>query len=373
MNSEDKKYTWLEKLVGLPSADQRAENSAVDTRAARSNYERWKYNHYLQGNEVRLPDNPLTAKSIQKRPVFAPGYSNADTPAYKTWIDVPVKAQNIQPISESFNAMPNNNTKTASYSDFKKEAGIGDVASWAGNKLKDSFGIWSPIPMGNPLKADSYRVFTPFADKTNAFSSGPTANSVYGSAQSADQKFDAFQRDVRNQANNNIGVLDAAGAVKDDLQRYGINLNPFSVRDNWNTMKKTWNTITGKDNGPSAMAQLKDKAFASDDMKAAADRFIQSSDIGDIATYQKRVEEMASKMPNSEAAKQFKSYIADGMKSRVWDGIKQDPVKNIPAAAGIFLRQMGLGKAGDFMSNPIAFYGSILGLIGGGLLLGSRR
>lgn len=259
------------------------------------------------------------------------------------------------------------------YSEFKKEAGIGDVASWAGNKLKGSFGIWSPIPMGNPLNADSYRVFTPFADKTNAFSSGPTADSVYGGAQTADQKFDVFQKDVRTQSNNNIGILDAAGAVKDDLQRYGINLNPFSMRDNLNTIKKTWNTVTGKDNGPSAMSQLKDKALASEDVKAAADRFIQSSDIGDIATYQKRVEEMANKMPNSEAAQQFKDHIASGMRSKVWDGIKQNPVKNIPVAAGIFLRQMGLGKAGDFMSNPIAFYGSILGLIGGGLLLGNRR
>lgn len=266
------------------------------------------------------------------------------------------------------------------YSEFKKAAMqkqadniIGDAASWLGNKFKQNAGIWSPIPMGNPFKVDSYRVFTPFADKTTAFSSGPTANSVYGKAQTAEQKFDAFQNDVRNQANKNVGFLDAAGAAKEDLQRYGINLNPLSMKDNWNTMKKTWNTITGKDNGPSAMSQLKDKALASDDVKAAADRFIQSSDIGDIATYQKKIDQMASQMPNSEAANQFKSYIANGMRGRVWEGIKSNPVKNIPAAAGIFLRQMGMGKAGDFMSNPIAFYGSILGLIGGGLLLGSRR
>ena len=260
------------------------------------------------------------------------------------------------------------------YTDFKKQAGIGDAMSWMGNKVKETAGVWSPIPMGNPLKMDSYRVFTPFADKTTAFSSGPTANSVYGNAQTADQKLDSFQKDVRNQANKNIGFTDVAGAIKSDLQNYGINLNPFSIKDNWNTMKKTWNTVTGNNNEPSAWSQMKDKAINSDDVKGAADRFIQSSDISDIATYQKKVDEMASQMPNTEAANQFKSYIADGMKGKVWEGIKSNPMKNLPVAAGIFLRQMGMGKAGDFMSNPIAFYGSILGLLGGGaLLMGGRK
>jgi hypothetical protein len=258
------------------------------------------------------------------------------------------------------------------YSEFKKEAGIGDVASWAGSKIKDNLGVWSPIPVGNPFKRDSYRVFTPFAEKTNAFSEGPTADSVYGGAKTSEQKWNAFQADARNQVNKNIGVLDAARAVKSDLQSYGINLNPFDLKGGFDTMRKTWKNITGNKE-ESAFNKLKNDAIASSDMKAAADRFIQSSDISDIATYQKKVDEMAASMPNSQAAQQFKQHIANGMRSKVWDGIKADPVKNIPAAAGIFLRQMGMGKAGDFMSNPIAFYGSILGLIGGGLLLGSRR
>jgi len=229
------------------------------------------------------------------------------------------------------------------YLEFKKQAGIGDAVSWGWDAFRDyinpaqSFGIWSPIPMGNPMRLDSYRVFTPFADKTTAFSQRkqPSTGNVYKQNMTPDQKMNTFQKDVRTQANKNIGVFD-------------VMTNRFS--------------------------KLKDKALQSNGVKAAADRFIEASDISDIAAYQKKIDEVAGSLGSSEQASAFKKYVADGMKSKVWAGIKENPMKNLPVAAGIFLRQIGLGGAGDFMSNPIAFYGSILAaLLGGGaMMLGGR-
>ena len=272
------------------------------------------------------------------------------------------------------------------YNDFKKQAGLGDAVSWGFDKAKsvmnplNSVGIWSPIPLGNPLDVDSYRVFTPFADKTTAFSHSkkPSVSSIYNDDMTAQQKVDAFQNDVRHQVNKNVNVGDAALAGYKNIAGIWSPIplgNPFKL-DSYRVFTpfadKTTAFSDSKTNGRGLFGKLTDKAMRSEDVKAAADRFVQASDISDIANYQKQIDAMASKMPNSKAAEEFKQYISKGLQTRVWDGIKQDPLKNIPVAAGIFLRQIGLGKAGDIMSNPIAFYGSILGLIGGALLLGSR-
>jgi hypothetical protein len=56
----------------------------------------------------------------------------------------------------------------------------------------------------------------------------------------------------------------------------------------------------------------------------------------------------------------------------VWNSVKENPIENFPKAIGMFLSHMGAGQGvTDFVSNPFAFYGSLMTLlVGGGLLLG---
>lgn len=56
----------------------------------------------------------------------------------------------------------------------------------------------------------------------------------------------------------------------------------------------------------------------------------------------------------------------------VWNSVKENPIENFPKAIGMFLSHIGAGQGiTDFVSNPFAFYGSLLTLlVGGGLLMG---
>jgi hypothetical protein len=246
------------------------------------------------------------------------------------------------------------------YKEFKKQAGFGDVVSWGIDKARDNFSLGTE---GGPLQSLNIN-FRPFATNDQpADYTGMNAN----------QKFDTFQQDVHRAANKNIGIKDAYNAFSDDVTKWGI-INPLNpVGSVINTAKNIYNYATTGKSTPSAVGQLRDNALMSEGVQQAADQFIASSDISDIPTYQKRIEQMASSMPNSEAANAFKQYVTDGLKTRVWDGIKSNPIKNIPLAASMFLRQYGLGKAADFLSNPIAFYGSLVGVLGGAKLLFGGR
>ena len=250
------------------------------------------------------------------------------------------------------------------YEEFKKQAGFGDVIGWGIDKARDNFSIGTDGSLFSGFNLN----WRPFATSNNpADYTGMTA----------DQKFDTFQQDIHRAANKNIGIGDAFNAVKEDAGKWGLNLNPYhpidSIRSAVGAVKNMYSYATTGKSTPSALGQLRDRALLSEDVQRAADQFIASSDISDIPTYQKRIEQMASSMPNSEAADAFKQYVTNGLQSRVWDGIKSNPIKNIPLAAGMFLRQYGFGKAGDFLSNPIAFYGSLIGVIGGShLLFGGR-
>lgn len=125
---------------------------------------------------------------------------------------------------------------------------------------------------------------------------------------------------------------------------------------------------------------LTDEAIGSERVRRAANDFLQSLTPEDIAYYQKnmgKVDAMSKKLNmNLEGAQSFKSYIEDGMKHRLWEGVKQDWKKNLPIAANVFLRRVGLNGVADVMSNPTVFYASLAGLIGlplMSLLFGSSK
>ena len=274
------------------------------------------------------------------------------------------------------------------YEAFKKQAGFGDAMSWLGqdltrswNNMKGYIGISSPTSIMDPFNAKDHMLWQPFDPNGNQKIENQYQN-AYQQPMDAYQKMDQLQKDVRYQVNKNIPFVDVGswlnpfgrhdkdivGAAASTLQNYGINVEPFNPTAWWDTARKTWKNITGN-REESAFDKLRDGAILSNDSLNAADRFINASNIDDVDTYLQNVDSMASSMPNSEAASAFKQYITDGLQSRVWDEVKANPIQNIPKAASLFLRQHGLGVMADFAKNPIAFYGSLIGILGGGAML----
>lgn len=72
---------------------------------------------------------------------------------------------------------------------------------------------------------------------------------------------------------------------------------------------------------------------------------------------------------------EWKNIRADFMsaaKSRAWELAWEDPIKNLPALAGMFAGMNGFsGGVVDTVSNPWIFWGAAILLLGGGLLLAS--
>ena len=61
------------------------------------------------------------------------------------------------------------------------------------------------------------------------------------------------------------------------------------------------------------------------------------------------------------------SVFSDKVKKAVWS----NPLQNLPAAIGLYLSSKGFSGMGEFISSPLAFWGSLgVLVIGGGLLLG---
>ena len=235
----------------------------------------------------------------------------------------------------------------------------------------DMLGVWSVVPVkGNWFKkdtwtnADNYRVFTPFADRASAYDEG---SNPYTNTMSAEQKMETFQDDVKHQVNKNFDLF---GTTYNILRDHGIDVNPahmYNPREWLETAARATNTyFNGGEGNEDHVTNALDAALKSPDVKNAADKFVQASDIKDIGSYMEQVEEMASSMPNTEQAAAFKKYVADGLQGRVWDGIKANPAQNLPVAIGLFLKQLGLGGAADWVSNPIVFYGGMLLALAGG-------
>jgi len=107
----------------------------------------------------------------------------------------------------------------------------------------------------------------------------------------------------------------------------------------------------------------------------AADKFIQAANPQDINALQKHMYEMESQFgKDSKNFQKFKGYVTQKLQSKVWNEVKANPLKNMPVAASMFLRQHGMGGIANIAENPVAFYGSLaLALLGGGALLFGGR
>ena len=119
-------------------------------------------------------------------------------------------------------------------------------------------------------------------------------------------------------------------------------------------IKSIWN--------PNAKQELIDSTM--DNMQQYADKFVNSMNIDDIEFAQQNYNMLMRRYfgngnNNSPQARQFAKYVKDGLKRRTFATIMQNPVANIPRAAGIFIRQAGLNRVGDIVANPFVFYGGL--------------
>jgi len=67
---------------------------------------------------------------------------------------------------------------------------------------------------------------------------------------------------------------------------------------------------------------------------------------------------------------QQERFTAAGKKA-AWAAIKADPLKNLPNAISLWFKMKGWDQMGEFAQDPLKFYLSLAGILGGGLVLGS--
>jgi hypothetical protein len=73
---------------------------------------------------------------------------------------------------------------------------------------------------------------------------------------------------------------------------------------------------------------------------------------------------------SGERGQMIKGVFEEAAKSRMWDAVKRNPLKNLPAAVGLWFKSQGWDSLGNFAGNPGLFYGIMALLIGGAVWLG---
>lgn len=138
----DRDYSFIERLMGVPQAESRANSLQADNQWQNGDLARWRFNKYHTGYEVQVPDDSFRpGKQLLWRRTFDPKWKNSQAPAYQQWLKSPIKQQSNPPrnTSESFKTVPAPaNQKTASYTCFKKQADYIDfVDNLAGSGFSD--------------------------------------------------------------------------------------------------------------------------------------------------------------------------------------------------------------------------------------------
>lgn len=159
----------------------------------------------------------------------------------------------------------------------------------------------------------------------------------YLSTMTSQQKFDTFKNNAYKNVKSNLPFWAKAKAV------VGIKPNQQTI-DNAMVQRNVVNT---------------------------ADQFLNSLNMNDINYMQQNYNTMVNNMggQTSPAGKAFANYIKSGMQSRVWQQVRQNPLKNLPMAASLWLKDKGMGTAGNLAANPMVFYGGMMAALAGGAML----
>lgn len=271
------------------------------------------------------------------------------------------------------------------YEVFKKQAGwIPGIPAFGGTSVR--YRIDDPATgKSQYVDYNTYKQHTAQQQQN-----GQIPNAYQQQEMTAQDKYNTFQNRMKDTVMEQQGGLfhTVAKFNNDFFDRYGVGLtgfvNPgalFASGDHdvisrpWR-MLKVFNPAEWSNGGQdiandtnSDTYKLRQKALASDAAKQEVQNFSNSLSMQDIQDLQKTNPSLGKNENDSPAMAKLKEYGTQQLQTRVWDLVKENPLQNLPAAIGLFLRQKGWDSAGDFFSNPIAFYGSLLGLFGGAALL----
>ena len=67
---------------------------------------------------------------------------------------------------------------------------------------------------------------------------------------------------------------------------------------------------------------------------------------------------------------ELKAQFTEAARQRAWEAVKNNPLKNMPAMAGLWLQSKGWNGMASMMANPMVFYGITALLLGGAVWLG---
>lgn len=172
--------------------------------------------------------------------------------------------------------------------------------------------------------------------------------SSYTSDMPMSSKVSIFNKAIRDAAISDLGgVTGVIGTTIDDVG--GHIGNTLLLSDIWSTNN---------------FSNSKEYAMTSRPAKYAVDDFVSNLSMDNIQDLQKNRDTYFPPDP-TPGKRAVASYMTQRISSRVGTLIKEDPIKNMPKAVGLYLRDKKLNKAADYVEKPWLFYGAL------GLLLSS--
>ncbi len=218
-------------------------------------------------------------------------------------------------------------------------------------------------------------------DPTKAYKPGMTAQEKYDTAQkrigdAAAKEYGGFFSHLRNTANDffdEYGVVPLPGVFTPGFNPLAIGTenkvfsNPFG----WMKVFKpsSWTKPSYANTPGTRTYNKQQEALSSDRVKKEVDAFVDNTTMQDKSDLMKLTPDglKPSGNPAKDALVQ-RGY--ERMKTNAISQIWENPIKNLPSAASLFLRQYGMNQLADFAENPWGFYGTLAAvLLGGGSLL----
>jgi hypothetical protein len=71
-----------------------------------------------------------------------------------------------------------------------------------------------------------------------------------------------------------------------------------------------------------------------------------------------------------DQGEELKARFTEAAKQRAWQAVRDNPLKNMPTMAGLWMQSKGWDGMASMMSNPMVFYGTTALLLGGAVWLG---
>lgn len=406
-------YAPWSEWVGLPEAEDRARKDQDELREARSKYLAWQLKHYDWGDDIKLPDNPLTTNWVYWRRKWDPRFEMVKDPSFQGWQRKTIETPKYVETSEAWGAAPDDR--------IAKTAGVwDDVTGWASDKVDAAKG-WAKDKLEEVVEP----VFQPIQEVLDNRLGAPGKTGIPDDPkkkpserimpyiklpkdipdpirQGFGDAIDEWFENGRNlnvfesgKLNPNLFSSDAFKALKtneekwDYLQRVATKAGVFQyltdqIKLNNSDMPNPVDLYLHPEKLYDLPQQILDKPEFFDSFLTAADK----GDMGALEFFQwaesKWKGGTTGSTPGGDAApagnKGVRINLSEDQKNKIkavaqrvlWREVKADPLRNIPKAIAMFLRMYGYDQMADFARDPIKFYSSLAAvLLGGAVILGT--